>query len=39
MVALTLFVLVCLPSGRISRSVGLLLVAIYVSWVMTHVLL
>jgi cation:H+ antiporter len=39
MAALTLMVLACLPGGRISRLVGLLLVAIYVSWVVVHVLL
>jgi cation:H+ antiporter len=39
MVVLTLIVLACLPRGRISRAVGLLLVALYVSWVVAHVLL
>lgn len=39
LVILTLIVLACLPSGRISRSVGLLLIALYASWVVAHVLL
>lgn len=39
MVTLTLIVLACLPRGRISRLVGLLLVAVYASWVVVHVLL
>jgi cation:H+ antiporter len=39
MVALTCIVLACLPGGRISRSVGLLLIALYVSWVVVHVFL
>ena len=39
LVVLTLMILVCLPRGRISRSVGLFLVALYAGWVVVHVLL
>jgi cation:H+ antiporter len=38
MVVLTLIVLACLPSGRVSRPVGLLLITLYVGWVAAHVL-